>query len=119
MDKFQKLPISSQLSLLVAAVLLFTIGITINNALTRQEKRTHAASNNPSRYNTPAPSCSPRPACLDKDPQCSIPEPSSGWCPKKSTLGESSNMVPVYITPTIYCFNDSLCATEAPIQILP
>ena len=106
LEKFQKLPISSQLSLLVAAILLFTIGITINNALTRQEKRTHAASSSPSTYNTPIPSCSPRPACLDKDPKCSIPEPSSGWCERK-------------LIPTIYCLNGVLCATASPIQILP
>ena len=45
LDKFQKLHISSQLSLFIAAVLFFTIGITINNALTRQEGKTRAASN--------------------------------------------------------------------------
>lgn len=27
-----------------------------------------------------APTCSPRPTCLDTDPQCFIPEPIGGWC---------------------------------------
>jgi len=89
----KKLTPSASLSLIIATLLLFTISITVNNALTGQEKRTRAASNNSSAYNTPIPNCSPRQACLDATPQCSIPEPKDGWCPKKSTLGESSSAV--------------------------
>lgn len=29
----------------------------------------------------PEPACAPRPACLDTQPQCLIPEPAGGWCP--------------------------------------
>ena len=93
LDQFKKLTITARLSLFVTVLLLVTIGITVNNALTRQERRTRAASNNSSAYNTPTPSCSPRPACLDAAPKCTITEPSNGWCPKKSTLGESSSAV--------------------------
>ncbi|MBU4017527.1 hypothetical protein KKF69_08710 [Patescibacteria group bacterium] len=39
----KKLTPSASLSLIVAALLLFTISITINNTLTKQEERTHAA----------------------------------------------------------------------------
>lgn len=48
---FKKITPSASLSLIIAALLLITIGITINNALTRQDKRTFAASNNLSRNN--------------------------------------------------------------------
>ncbi len=47
LDQFKKLTITARLSLFVAALLLVTIGITVNSALTRQEKRTRAASNLP------------------------------------------------------------------------
>ena len=30
---------------------------------------------------TPTPICTPRPACLDSEPICLIPEPATGWCP--------------------------------------
>ncbi|HXV26888.1 MAG TPA: hypothetical protein VD862_02615 [Candidatus Paceibacterota bacterium] len=30
----------------------------------------------------PVPSCQPRPACLDSEPRCLLPEPSGGWCPR-------------------------------------
>jgi hypothetical protein len=30
---------------------------------------------------SPTPTCMPRPACLDSEPRCMIPEPANGWCP--------------------------------------
>jgi hypothetical protein len=30
---------------------------------------------------TPTPTCTPRPACLDATPRCLMPEPANGWCP--------------------------------------
>ncbi len=45
LDQLKKLSITARLSLFVAALLLVTIGITINNALTKQEKMAHAATN--------------------------------------------------------------------------
>ncbi|MBU4017533.1 hypothetical protein KKF69_08740, partial [Patescibacteria group bacterium] len=68
LDQFKKHSITARLSLFVSALLLVTIGITINNARTKQEVRTRAASNNSSVYNTPIPNCSPRQACLDATP---------------------------------------------------
>ncbi len=32
----------------------------------------------------PKPTCTPRPACLDTNPQCLIGAPPEGWCPKPS-----------------------------------
>lgn len=65
-DQFKKLSISARLSLFIALLLFFTIGITINNALTRQEKRTHASSNNLPIDNT-IPTLTPISANLSKD----------------------------------------------------
>ena len=38
----------------------------------------------PQPTSTPRPSapCRPRPACLDRYPQCLMPEPIEGWCPR-------------------------------------
>jgi len=43
LNQFKKHSITARLSLFVTVLLLVTIGITINNALTRQERRTQAA----------------------------------------------------------------------------
>jgi len=33
-------------------------------------------------YQPQASACIPRPACLDANPRCAIPEPQEGWCPR-------------------------------------
>ncbi len=35
----------------------------------------------------PTPTCIQRPPCLNSHPACKIAEPSSGWCPIRSTTG--------------------------------
>lgn len=34
----------------------------------------------------PAPTCFPRPSCLDATPRCLLPEPQDGWCPQTSPM---------------------------------
>lgn len=41
----------------------------------------------------PTPTCQPRPACLDAEPRCLIPEPADGWCPI-STVIPTQKLVP-------------------------
>lgn len=40
-----------------------------------------AATPTPTPTTTIAPTCQPRPACLDATPRCLMPEPVAGWCP--------------------------------------
>ena len=35
----------------------------------------------PTLHAVPAPTCAPRPACLDATPRCYPPVPKAGWCP--------------------------------------
>lgn len=43
----------------------------------------------------PIPTCAPRPACLDTEPKCLIPEPTGGWCSQPTSI---PTLIPV---PTI------------------
>jgi len=50
---------------------------------------------------TPTPTCTPRPACLDAQPACLIPEPIEGWCPISPTpTRPAATATPRPATPT-------------------
>jgi hypothetical protein len=68
LDQFKKFSITTRLSLFIAALLIVTIGITVNSANTKQVQSTNAASNNHSRDNYafrphPTPTLPPAPDC--------------------------------------------------------
>ena len=56
------------------------------------------------------PNCVQRPACLDEEPVCNIPEPTGGWCPPE---------VVVTITPTLVVDDPLLSPTPCAMPTQP
>jgi ElaB/YqjD/DUF883 family membrane-anchored ribosome-binding protein len=112
-SKIRQLSVTAQLSLIVSALLVIAIGVTINNALTRQEEIIHAEYLDPAEDSSSV-SCSPRPLCLDESPSCDMPEPENGWCLEKSTLGVNQT----FTVPTVsYCLGS--CPPTTPEKNSP
>jgi hypothetical protein len=97
---WRSLSFTAQLAGLTTLLVVVTIplALTANNNPTHSQSSAATPINNTYLLPVRAPSCAPRPKCLDTKPPCMIVEPADGWCP--NALPVDTVMVRPFISTT-------------------